>query len=183
MTVEEFISYLSQQKDFVLIFLLAIPVLSFLLRFMHGKYRGVLSPWKYIYSVIIYLICIPGMFSLSLIFYNLLFLHANLMELDIYVCYLPIISMIFTLSIIRNSIEFNNLPGVDKLSGLMLIIGVTFFTTLIIDRMRFFVLFSGSVFSLFIICIIIFVVLKYAMRLLFGKPKKKLRFNKYTRNF
>lgn len=183
MSVEEFIDYLSQQKNYLLISLLAITFLSILMRYMHGKYRSNLAPWKYIYSVIVYLVCIPGMFSASIIFYNLLFLHGNLMDLDIYVCYLPIISMIVTLSIIRNSVDFSNLPGVDKLSGLLLVIGITFFSALILDRLRVFVVFGGSIFSLFIICIIVFILLKYALRLLFGKPKRKTGFNKHARNF
>ena len=183
MSVVEFIDFLSQQKNYILIFLLAITILSILMRYMHGKYRSNLTPWKQIYSVIVYLVCIPGMFSASIILYNLLFLHENLMDLDIYVCYLPIIFMIVTLSIIRNSVDFSNLPGVDKLSGLILIIGITFFSALILDRLRVFVVFGGSIFSLFIICIIVFILLKYALRLLFGKPKRKTGFSKHARNF
>lgn len=183
MSVEEFIYFLSQQKNYVLGFLLAMPIICILLRLFHGRFRGYFSPWKYIYSVITYLICIPGMFSLSLIFYYLLFLHENLLTLDIYVCYLPVISMLITLTIMHNSIDINDLPGFNKLSGLMIIIGITFFSTLILDRLRVFVVFGGSIFSLFIICIIIFLLLKYAMRLIFGKPRKKSIFSRYTRNY
>ncbi len=183
MTVEGLISYLSQQRYYVVAIMLAVPVLCILLRLLHGRLRGNLSPWKYIYSVLVYLSCIPGMFSISVILYNLLFLHANLMELDIFVCYLPVLSMLVTLFIMHQIIEINQLPGFDKISGLMIISGIAFFVTLIIDRLQVFVLFYGSIFWLFIICIAIFFLLKYAMRLLFGKPMKKSRFSSYSRNF
>lgn len=183
MTVEEFLMLLSRKKDFILAISLAVPLLCILLRLMHGKYMARFSPWKYIYSILVYIVCIPGMFSLSLVAYTLLFLHDNLLALDIYVYYLPIALMVVTLAIIRKSIHFEDLPGFDKLSGLMIIIGITIFVTLILDRLRVFVIFGGSIFSLFIIGIIIFVLLRYAMRLLFGKSKKKRFANRYNTRF
>lgn len=173
MSIDSLITLLSQKREEILYFLCAVPLGAILLRLLHGKYKGKRSPWKYFYSVLVYIICIPGIFSLVISAYSLLFLHENLMTLDVLVYYLPVLSMIITLVIIKRSVEFEYIPGFSKIYGLMILFFLTFVIALILDKLRVFVIFGGSISSLFVVCVIIFLLLKYSIKLLFGSFGKK----------
>ena len=104
------------------------------------------SPWKYIYSVIIYLSSIPGIFIIFTVLYLVVFQHTNLLHLSIYTYFLPILSVFLTLIIIRKSIEFEDIPGFKKISGLFSYIICTFIILLILERLRIFLFFHGSIY-------------------------------------
>jgi len=62
MTLEELFAVMSSAPIPVLLIFAFPPVDALALRFIHGKYRGGEAPWKYFYTVLVYLSCIPGMF-------------------------------------------------------------------------------------------------------------------------
>jgi hypothetical protein len=157
----------------VLVYLAAVPAAALLLRFLHGKYKGKRPPWKYIYSVLVYQTCIPGVFAVTVTVYSWLFLHANLLTLDIFIYYLPIISMLLTLFIISRSVPFKFIPGFERIYGLIILLELTFLITIFIDRLRVFISFRGSVLTLFLISAAVFFLLKYAEKLLFGQRKNQ----------
>ena len=172
MSIEELISLLSQNKLYVGTFLICLPMLTLILSSMHSKYMGKQPPWKYFYSVVIYLACIPGIFSLVITVYSLIFLHVNLLTLDINVYFLPLVSMALTLYIVRKSVTFDKIPGFDKIYGLMILLALTLIIVIVLEKLRVFVLFRGSIFLLFIAVVAVFFMLKYSMKLIFGSKKR-----------
>ena len=140
--------------------------------FLHGKHGGGISPWKYVYSVIIYLACIPGIFSLFLTLYSVLLLRASLLAVNVLSYFLPFLSMFLTLFIVRRSVTFDDIPGFRRLYGLFLLIGLTFLVLFTLDRLRILLIFRSSIFLFFGLGIAIFFLLKYSARLLFGRFRR-----------
>ncbi len=139
MTLREFFSYLDANPMMVLAFLLAIPFIALLAGFI-SKGEGHLSPWKYLYSLLVYAICVPGILAAALAVYVFLFerggsiFNANLMTQM-----LPVVSMIVTLGIIRRNVPFQYVPGFGKLSSLMTLIGSVFIIMYVMQKVNLFV--------------------------------------------
>lgn len=83
-----------------------------------------MSPWKYLYSFLIYAVTIPGLFAISLSIYLFFFERGSIMDANIFTQVLPIISMLLTISIIRKTVDLDLIPGFNKLSSLMLVISI-----------------------------------------------------------
>ncbi len=169
MTLEQFLEYAGQKNTILLGVFIGLPCLTLLLRFIHGKHRGNEAPWKYVYSVFIYLTCIPGMFAVVLTGYTLFFLHENLMRVNMLPYFLPILSMVTTLAAIKKTVDFDEIPGFNRILGLMILLGASFLIAFTFDRLRLWIVFRGSMVSLLILSVLLFVLLKWGMHKLFGK--------------
>ena len=136
MTLREFFDYLSQNPAVVMAFFLGIPFTA-LLAGLLGKGEGHLTPWKYLYSTLIYLVCVPGIFAAALAVYLFLFQPGgDILNVNLLTQVLPIASMILTLAIIRRNTSFADIPGFDKLSSLMLMIASVFVLMYFLDRLH-----------------------------------------------
>jgi hypothetical protein len=164
MTLRELFEYIGQNPNYVIFYFALIPFAALLGSFLDGD-RGHTSPWKYIYSALIYLVCIPGLFVLTLNVYLFLFEKGSVMNFDLILQLLPIISMILTLLVIRNNMDMKLIPGFHKLSGLMMLITAVLGLMWIIDRTHI----IAFVQLRFEIVILIFVVLLLLMRFGFKK--------------
>ncbi len=162
MTLREFFNLLDDPANtvFVLSFFLIIPVAALLLGVFARK-EGHLAPWKYVYATLIYLICIPGIFAVTLNLYLFLFESKSIMNTNIYTQILPVVSMIATLLIIRNNVDLGWIPGFNKLPGLLMIIASSLAILWFIDRTRIWVI----SFLRFEYVILMFVLLLLAIRL------------------
>lgn len=136
MTLREFFDYLSANPAVVMAFFLGIPFTALLAGIL-GKGEGHLSPWKYLYAVLIYLVCVPGIFAAALAVYLFLFERGgSIFNVNLLTQALPIASMILTLGIIRRNAPFAHIPGFDKLSNLMLMIASVFVLMYFLDRLH-----------------------------------------------
>lgn len=169
MTVRDFLSLTGDNALILLGIFISIPVLSLLLSLIHGRSRGSRGPWKYFYSLLVYLICIPGIFASVVTAYSLFFQRENLLDVNILVYFLPIASMIATLVIIGRNVEFADIPGFERLSGLMVMIAVSFAIALAVQKTRIWVFFGGSVTMLIVIAIVAFGLLKWGTYMMFKK--------------
>ena len=75
MTLGEFFELCSNNPSFVIFYFAAVPLTAFLALLL-SRGKGGESPWKYLYAILIYLVCVPGIFALTLNAY--LFLFENL---------------------------------------------------------------------------------------------------------
>jgi hypothetical protein len=159
----------------VLLGLFALPPLAaWLCGVAHGKGNGANPPWKYLYSVLVYLSCVPGTFAAVLTAYTLFFSHENLLDVNPLVYFLPIISMVVTLVFIRKNVAFDLVPGFDRLSGLMVMIGCSFAIALAIQKTNIWIVFGGSIERLFILAAAVFALLKWGLYMLFrGRDEPK----------
>ncbi len=173
MTVGQFFAFLTEHPVIISVYFGALPALAIALRLMHGRTGGSLSPWKYVYSVIVYCSAVPGIFMLFFTGYLLLIQRADLLSLNVVVYLLPILSMAMTMFVIGKSVRFADIPGFNRLAGLFGIIVSVFFIIFMLDRLRIFVVFYGSIWIFILIWIALFFVLKYSIGLVSGKMKKK----------
>lgn len=138
MTLKELFELIGNNPGYIIGYFLLILISAFLGGFM-GKNEGHLSPWKYFYSALIYLVCIPGIFAISLNIYMFLFDRGKILDTDIYMQILPVLAMILTLLVIRKNVDLEQIPGFRNISGLMLMIFAAFALMWGIDRTRIFV--------------------------------------------
>jgi hypothetical protein len=155
----------------------APPVAAWLCGLAHGRGNGGKAPWKYCYSVLVYLVCVPGLFSGVLTAYTLFFSKENLLDVSIGVYVLPVVSMIVTLILIHKNVTFDEVPGFERLWGLMVMIGCSFAIALAIEKTRIWIFFGGSIERLFLLAAGIFALLKWGTYMLFRRrdePKRDM---------
>lgn len=152
--------------------LVSIPGAAFLLGRAHGEGQGGQDPWRRAYSVLVYAATIPGMFSTALVAYALFVTHENLLDVSIPVYFGPIIQMVVSLVIMSRNVDFDEVPGFDKIWGLMGILGVTFTTTLFIQKTSILMVFHGSFMALAGFALGLFVVLRMSARALLGPDSR-----------
>jgi len=112
------------------------PVVAWLCGVAHGKGGGGNAPWKYFYSVLVYLTCVPGTFAAVITAYTLFFTRENLMDVNPLVYFLPLASMVATLVLIHKNVTFDLVPGFDRLEGLMVMIACSFVLALAIQKTK-----------------------------------------------
>jgi hypothetical protein len=148
MTLGDFFDWLSTHPFWILSFFIFLPLTAFL-AWQFGKGQGHLSPWKQFYAVLIYLVCIPGIFSVTLSLYLFLFENISILETNIFTQVIPVLSMIATLLFIQKNIDFDDIPGFEKLSGLIFLIGVVLVLLWIVDRTRIWMIMRLPIFLAF----------------------------------
>jgi len=163
MTLGELLSWLGEQPEILLFYYGLLPVLSILL-WIWARDKGQQSPWKYLYSVLIYLACVPGVFAVALAVYLLFFEKVSILNLDVFTIFLPIVSMIITLILVRRNVCFEDIPGFFRIGGLIVAIFSVLAIMYIAERMRIYV-FSYLPFSQLLL---IFGILLLAIMLALG---------------
>ncbi len=175
MTTRDLIQLAGQHSIALLVTFVIPSVLAWLVGRLHGQEQGKLAPWKYVYSVLVYVTCVPGMFAGVITAYTLFFSGENLLDANPLVYFLPIGAMIATLVLIRKKVSFDDVPGFDRLSGLMVMVGCSFIAALVIQKSRIFVFFGGSITALFILAAGLFALLKWGTYMVFREPKEPKR--------
>lgn len=133
MTLGEFLNMLSGQPLITTFYFTALP-LSAALALMLNQGKGHLNPWKYFYTFIVFAVCIPGIFSITLSIYQFLFGHRDIMQANLYTQIMPPVSMFLTLFLVNRSVDFRQVPGFHKLSSLIIVLISVFTLMWIIDR-------------------------------------------------
>ncbi|MFN7118781.1 MAG: hypothetical protein ACK4TA_18425 [Saprospiraceae bacterium] len=133
MTLRQLFDLIGNNPAYIIFYFAIIPFAALLANVL-GKGEGNLSPWKYLYSILIYAVCVPGIFAVTLSIYYFLFEKRSILDTDVYIQILPIVSMVLTLLIIRRNADFDYIPGFDKLSGLMMMIAATLGIMWFVDR-------------------------------------------------
>lgn len=177
MTTRQLIQLADSHLWVILAVFIFPPVAAWLCGRLHGSNSGGNAPWKYCYSLLVYLVCIPGLFSTVLTGYSLFFSKENLLDVNLAVYFLPILSMVVTLVLIHKNVSFDLVPGFDRLSGLMVMMGCSFVIALAIEKTRIWIFFGGSIERLFLLAAGIFALLKWGTYMLFRRreePKQDL---------
>ena len=136
MTLQQLFQQIGENPNFILIYFRIIPV-SAIIAGVLGKGEGHLSPWKYLYASLIYLVSIPGIFAVALNAYFFLFQRGDIMQTDIYIQVLPLIVMLVTIFVIRRNVDLSLIPGFDKISGLWFFLFATMFLMWMLEKVRF----------------------------------------------
>ena len=163
MTLAQFFEVCSQNASVVLFYFIATP-LTALLGSIFGKGEGHLSPWKYLYSFLIYAVTIPGLFAISLSIYLFFFERGSIMDANIFTQVLPIISMLLTISIIRKTVDLDLVPGFNKLSSLMLVISIVLLLLWIMEKTNIFVFTYMPFWQFILLLVAVFVLLRFLLK-------------------
>lgn len=175
MTTRELMQQADQHPLVLATVWVALPALTWLLGQVHQKGKGGETPWKYLYSVLVYLACVPGMFAAVISCYVLFFSRENFLDLSLLVSILPIVAMVVTLVFVRKYVAFDQVPGFDRLSGLMVMMGCSFAIALAIQKTKIWIFFGGAIEHLLILAAGGFALLKWGAYTLFrnrDEPKK-----------
>ncbi len=137
MTLQEFFDVCSNHPEFIGFYFVALPLTAFLAS-VFGKGEGHLSPWKYLYTFLVYCATIPGIFAVVLNVYLFLFERQSIMDSNIYTQILPIVIMFFTLWLIKRNVPFEYIPGFNKISGLVMVTFAIIAVMWLLDRTHIF---------------------------------------------
>jgi hypothetical protein len=133
MTIREFIQWVGENPTMTCVFFSFAPFTA-LMALLLGKGEGHASPWKYLYSALVFITCIPGIFAVAFSIYLFLFERGSIMNTDILTQILPFGSMILTLVLIKRNVSFDLIPGFDRISNLMMMIGSLIIVMWLLDR-------------------------------------------------
>ncbi|WP_062059412.1 hypothetical protein [Aquimarina longa] len=161
MTIEDIINWFEYNPRLILSYF-AISIVLSILGLIFINQRNFRPPITYLYGILVYAVTIPGLLALMVTLYNFFFLKTNLLQINILAYYVPILSMCITLFIIHKTVPMSRIPGFGKLSGLFVIIMITFIITYILQRTFFGVFFIGRFQYLLVLFLIILIVLKIA---------------------
>lgn len=168
MTLREWIALLGENGSYVVFYFLMIPVTALIAGFM-GKGEGHISPWKYLYSLLIYAVCIPGIFAITLSVYLFLFERISIFDTNVYTQILPVFSMLTTLFIIRQNVSFDYIPGFGKISGLTMMIASTILIMWFVDKTHIIVFSYLPISTLLIIFLVLLFVIRFGWKTLLSK--------------
>ena len=135
MTLWDFFQAASAQPVYIVFYFVMIIVVALLTGWL-AKGEGEDSPWKYLYSTLLYLVCVPGILAVGLAIYLFLFERRSIFAMNMLLEVLPVISMIATILIIRKNVNVDRIPGFDKLSGLVMMISAALAIMWFVDRVR-----------------------------------------------
>ncbi len=169
MTTHDFIRHADQHPIVLATAMVAPPVIAWAAGRLQKPGSAGAGHWKYLYAALVYLVCVPGMFAGVLTAYTLFFSRESLLDVSLLVYFLPIASMIVTLALIRKSVSFEEVPGFDRLSGLMVMVGCSFAIALAIQKTNIWIFFGGSLERLFILAAGIFALLKWGAYVVFRR--------------
>ena len=133
MTLQQFFDWLGNHPTPLLIYFFSLPVCAVIVGTITQK-ETYNSNWRYVFSGLIYLACIPGIFAVALSAYFFLFERRSILDTNVYTQVLPFFVMILTLWLIRRYLPFQFIPGFDKISGLMLMIFCALALMWFVDR-------------------------------------------------
>jgi hypothetical protein len=136
MTLRELFDYLSDNPLVVAAYFSLLLITAILAGIM-GRGEGHLSPWKYLYAAIVYLVCVPGIFAAALAVYLFLFEQGgSIFNVNLLTQVLPVAAMLVTLNVIRRNVEFGYIPGFGKLTDLMMTIFTMFLLMYLLNRLH-----------------------------------------------
>ena len=118
MTLQELFQQIAKYPSNFLMYFSLIPVAA-LVAGVIGRGEGAKTPWREFYALLIFAVCIPGIFAAALSVYYFLFEWHPILYTDVLTQILPICSMTATLLLIKRNVSFDTIPGFGKISGLL----------------------------------------------------------------
>jgi hypothetical protein len=167
-TIQDGINFLGQYPGVVAGTLAAPPAVAWVLGFFQpaGK-RLASSPLQWLYSTVIYSACVPGMLAATLMAYSMFFIRSNVLQMNLLVTLVPLATMVLTIFLVGRKVDFTPLPGFERLWSLIVVLALTFFLMIVLDRFRLMVIFGGSLGMLAVIGVVFFVIMRTALKKLF----------------
>ncbi len=174
MTLQQLFDSASHHPDLLVGFFAMLPITAAIAGIGAGD-EGAESPWKYLYSTLVYGAAVPGMFAVVLGLYMIMVEHRSIMQFNVLIFILPFLSMVATLLLINRKVALRHVPGFSKLSGLLMMVAATFVVMLVMQKMRIFVVFFGSMKTLVGLFIVLLALFMFGYGKMFGGEKNQSR--------
>ena len=156
MTLGQFFTTVSSHPEIAAFYFLALPFTAFLSN-IFSKGESNQTPWKYLYSGLIYLASIPGIFAITLNAYLFLFERQPIMDTNLFTQVFPVLCMMLTLWLVSRNVSLKEVPGFDKLGSLILIITTLISMMWILEKTHI-IVFSYMPFFQFVFLFIAFLI-------------------------
>lgn len=163
MTLAEFFTWCGTHPGWMLGYFLGIPGLTAIAYAFSGG-EAHLSPWRYLFAGLIYLVAIPGIFALVLNIYLFLFERRSVMDTNLFTQVLPVLSMAATFVLVGKRVQLGQVPGMDRLSSLSLVLGILIVLLWIIDRTHIFAITFMPFYVVVLVLVAGFLVIRYATK-------------------
>jgi hypothetical protein len=163
MTLRDTIELLANHPVWPLTFLILVPTTAVLAGLL-GKGEGHLNPWKSLYSILMYLTCIPGAFAIALSAYFFLFERRSILDTDLYTQVLPVLSMVATIVISRKNVDLDLIPGFHKITGLIMVIFMTMVMMWFLDRTNIYIFSYMPIQQLLLVFIVLLLLVMWGWR-------------------
>ncbi len=170
MTIGELFDYVSGNPASILIYSLTIPLATFVISTVADD-EAAEKPWNYMLSIMLFLVAVPGVLAVFLNIYLFLFEKQAIMETNIFTQILPILIMIATLLIIQRKADFCDIPGFEKLSAAIIIMGALIVGMWFVDRVRLIAFSFIPVQYLLLLFVVLFLLIRFGFRKLFMDAK------------
>lgn len=175
MTLRELLDTAAGRPEIVAGLLLAPPVIAFVLSRIDARPRpGRRSRWPWLDALLLYWTTLPGVLATLLIASAFLFGGGSLLDVDLVTHYLPPIAMVVTLALIGRRVDFDRLPGGERLTAFVGLVAVSFVLAFVLHRMRIWLVFGGSVLTFFLLAAVLFVALRwFGHRAMAGRRRRR----------
>jgi hypothetical protein len=167
MTLGEFFNECSAHPSNLLLFFALLPIAA-LLALVFGKNEGHLSPWKELYSVLVYLACIPGIFAVTLSIYMFFFERGSIMNANLFTQILPILTMMVTLWLIRRNVDFDQVPGFDKIGSLIFFLTILIILLWVLEKTNIYVFTYMPFYQFGLLFAGLVILLRFGVKRIFG---------------
>ncbi|GGM92400.1 hypothetical protein GCM10010967_26960 [Dyadobacter beijingensis] len=135
MTLQQFFDSVSANPWPAVVYFLILPFTAWVVGMAADGSRDI-KFWSVIYAILVYAVCIPGIFAVTLNIYLFLFERQSIWKADIVLQYLPVVSMAVTLMLIKSKIPFSLIPGFGKISGFLTLIAALIGVMWFFDRIH-----------------------------------------------
>jgi hypothetical protein len=135
MTLSQSFNFVSENPWPFAVYFMLLPLAAYMIGIIANGSRDI-KFWSYVYSVLVYATCIPGIFAVTLNIYLFLFERQSVWQANIILQLLPVISMALTLMLIKSKIPFALIPGFGKISGFMTLIFALISLMWFVDRIH-----------------------------------------------
>lgn len=155
-----------------------LPVLAYfaglpLMAWAFSHYRSAVplreSPLRWLYSAILYGVCMPGIIAAVALADNLA--HGGVMQVGLYTQLLPLLSMLAVFALFRQLPGLEAIPGFRRLTGFIWLLILTAIALWLLMRTRIWIIFGGGIGTLLILMALLFLALKWAFDRVFGEGR------------
>ena len=167
MTLGEFFQMLGNNPSGVCFFFIAVPVTA-ALALIYGKGEANEKPWNYLYSLLVHLAVIPGLFAITLNIYLFMFERLPIMETNLFTQVLPTFSMIATLVLVRKNTCFEDILGFGRLSALIVLVLAILSLMWLMDRTHIIAITFIPFHWVIVFFLVILVIFRFAGKRLFS---------------
>lgn len=153
----------------VLTYFTGLPALAWSVTYYRGGKPLQQSPLRWLYSVILYGVCVPGIIAAVVLADGLA--HGELMQVSLYSGLLPLLSMLLILALFRQLHSPEAIPGFRRLTGFIWLLILTAIALYLLMRTRIWIIFGGGIGTLLILMTLLFLALKWAFDRAFGERR------------